>query len=293
MSASKELERLPFGTDVAEVARIVARDGGLILTGALTREETAVVNADLDAAFDALPQGNQSTDEEMKIMADFLGYKTKRLPHTLRHSKVWREAFLGSPILADYVAAIVPGRAGTHSYVSSHAIEICPGEKAQMLHRDGSFYDYVDFSANGPNVSVTTSVAMTDITEEMGATRVIPGSHLWEDFSAPATQEQTSPALLNAGDLLFYNTKLMHGGGANTTKDRFRRIITTGFTIPYFIGEEAWPFAFTWDEVRHYPKQVQAGMGFRSIPFMGEQPGFLWRVNSRPLEETLEEQIIS
>jgi ectoine hydroxylase-related dioxygenase (phytanoyl-CoA dioxygenase family) len=292
MSERNELERRPFGTDVSEIASIIARNGGLILTGALTRDQVAAVNADLDVPFGVLPEGNYA-EEDGEAVAEFWGHRTKRLVHTLRYSKTWREDFLASPILAQYVAAVVPGEAGSHAYVSSHAVEIHPGEKAQELHRDGSLFELVGFNKDGLNVSVTAIVAMTDVTEEMGATRVIPGSHLWDDFSAPGSQEQTSPALLGAGDLLFYNTKLMHGGGANTTKNRSRRIITTGFTLPFFMGLEAWPFALPWEEVRHYPKQVQAGLGFRSPSSGGEQPGSMWRVEYLPLEEMLEQSAIA
>jgi hypothetical protein len=53
------------------------------------------------------------------------------------------------------------------------------------------------------------------------------------------------------------------------------------------MGEEAWPFAIPVEEVRTYPTQVQAHLGFRSPSYRGEEPGFLWRVDARPLEEHL------
>jgi len=39
--------------------------------------------------------------------------------------------------------------------------------------------------------------------------------------------------------------------------------------------------------VKSYPQRLQAILGFRSISYYGEEPGFLWRVNQRPLEERL------
>ena len=47
-----DLVRLPYGSDPAEVVRIVKRDGGVILTGMITRDEVAAINRELDAAFD-------------------------------------------------------------------------------------------------------------------------------------------------------------------------------------------------------------------------------------------------
>lgn len=291
MSTKRELKRIPFGTDVAVVAKIMAEDGAMILTGALTREQVDAVNADLDIPFNKLSQGNKADNADAD-MADFLGYKTKRLPHTLRYSKTWREDYLASPILDGYINALVPGSGGSHAYTSSHAIEIHPGETAQPLHRDGEYF-YKALGKNGPGgaeILILNLFALTDVTEDMGATRVIPGSHLWEDYSVRATHDQTTPALLNAGDVLLYTGRTLHGGGANTTKNKSRRVITNGYTLGFIMGEEAFPFAIPWEEARHYPKRVRAGMGFRSVSFAGEDPGFLWRVESRPLEDVLQDR---
>lgn len=282
------LRCVPFGAPAAEVTEIIARDGGVILTGVLTREQVDQVNKDLDPHFDAIGQGNFGKGEE-NFLADFMGHKTKRMVHCIRYSKTFREAMMGSPMVAEYIAGLVPGAPGAHSMGSSQGIEIQPGEKEQVLHRDATTHlELLQRSGpDGPEILVNMLLALTDITEEMGATRVIPGSHLWEDFSVPGNPADTIPALLNAGDVLFISGRTLHGGGANSTTDRKRRIISTAFNIPFFMGEEAWPFAIPLEEVRTYPKQVQAFLGFRSVSFAGEQPGFLWRVDMNPLEEVL------
>jgi hypothetical protein len=282
------LARVPFGTEVGEVMAIIARDGGVILTGALTREEVAQVNADLDPHMNRTDKGNFGAGETNYI-ADFMGHKTKRLVHCVRYSKVYRERIVGNPKLAEYIAGLIPGTPGNHSLGASHAIEIFPGETAQDLHRDANTMLTLlnMYHAGGPEMLVNTLLALTDITEEMGATRVIPRSHLWTDYEAPASQAQTIPALLNAGDLLLYSGRMLHGGGANVTEDRSRRVISTAFAVAFFMGEEAWPFAIPVEEVRDYPKQVQTYLGFRSVSFAGEEPGFLWRVNAKPLEDFL------
>jgi hypothetical protein len=282
------LERLPFGSPVAEVVAAVTRDGGVILTRALTREQVDAVNRDLDPYFGKLPEGNFGQNEG-NFLEDFMGRKTKRLVHCLRFSKTYREQLLGSPVLAEYIAALVPGAVGCHALISSQAIEIYPGEQAQPLHRDGATHLEMlgMLQKDGPEVLVNTLLGLMDITEEMGATRVIPGSNVWDDFSAPGEPAQTIPALLNAGDVLLISGKVLHGGGANTTRNTPRRVLSSGYAIPFFMGEEAWPFVIPAEEVREYPKQVQAALGFRSVSMHGEQPGFLWRAEARPLEEKL------
>jgi ectoine hydroxylase-related dioxygenase (phytanoyl-CoA dioxygenase family) len=301
MSMKRELKRIPWGSDVAEVGEIVARDGAVILTSALTPAQVAAVNADLDAPFAALSQGNKAlslsmdADEQAKFISEFMGRKTKRLANSLMYSKVWREDYLASPVLQSYIKAVVPGSGGSYSYSSSECLESHPGQTAQLLHRDGEYYLKAlnKNGPGGPEMFALTLLALTDSVEETGATRVIPGSHLWEDYSAPGTPEQTCVAELKAGDLIFYTGRTLHGGGANVTKDKVRRMMTGGFVPGIICGQEAWPFIASWEEVRGYPKVVQEAMGFRSVSFSGETPGYLWRIGDRPVEEVLEERVMA
>jgi ectoine hydroxylase-related dioxygenase (phytanoyl-CoA dioxygenase family) len=288
-STKPELQRIPFGATVDEVMAAIRQDGGVILGGALSRDEVDAVNRELDPYFGTTLAGGFGEGGE-DALKDFMGRRTKRLVHCLKYSPTYRDRIVGNPTLARYVEAMCPGEAGHHALIASHGIEIYPGETAQELHRDGATHlQMLDlYRAKGPDVLVNALLALTDITEEMGATRVVPGSHLWEDFSAAATQDQTIPALLRAGDILLISGKVYHGGGANVTKDRSRRVISTGFAVPFFMGEEAWPFAISVEEARTYPEQVQNLIGFRSISYRGEHPGFLWRVDTRPLEDKLE-----
>ncbi len=287
-TSSNDLQRIRFGAAAEEVAQALQLDGAVILTGALTPDEVAAINQELEAFMGPLSGGNFA-EGEANYIAVFAGGRTKRLQHVLKYSQTYRERLLDSDALMAYVAATIDGGFPTHGIFASQAIEILPGEKAQDLHRDGAPLNaafHVEHPG-GPNLMVNSIVALTDISEEMGATRVVPGSHLWEDTTHIPEPSDTVPVLLAAGDILFFNGRVIHGGGANSTADRPRRVITTAFTFPFLMGEEAWPFALSVDEVRTYPRRLQAMLGFRSISYHGEDPGFLWRVDQRPVEARL------
>ncbi len=282
----KKLEHVAFGSPAEKIVEILERDGGLVLTGVLTLDEVNAINEDLNKV------GFNVMDELSNTDLDAEGYggKTARLTHCLKYSKTLRERYLDSEILADYLAATIPGPKGTYGMYASHGIEICPGEKHQQLHRDACTMMEIFGTAgpSGKNFMINFLLALTEVTEEMGATRVIPGSHLWPDFDVEGTQEQTVAATMNPGDMVMINGKVIHGGGANNTVDRKRRVISTTFMPAIMRGEEAWPHVLTAEEVRTYPPRVQGYIGFRSISFTGEQPGFMWRAHGKPLEEYLD-----
>jgi ectoine hydroxylase-related dioxygenase (phytanoyl-CoA dioxygenase family) len=281
----QQIVRIPFGSDPAIVAEILRRDGGLVLTGAVTSDEVKAINSELDSV------GLKTADYDLKDVFDETdwGGKTARRVHALKYSKTLREAFCDKEIVADYLAATLPGPKGYYSMISSQAIEVRPGESVQELHRDADVLYARTLGLNNAsavNVGVNFLLALTEVTEEMGATRVIVGSQDWPDYETPGTQEQTIPATMNAGDVLCISGKVLHGGGANTS-NRPRRLLSTGFGPAFLLGEEAWPHVISVDEARGYSPRIQGYLGFRSISCGGEEPGFLWRAHGRSLHEHL------
>lgn len=286
--AARELVRLPADAEDQAIADALARDGGVVLSGMLSRAQVDAINADLDPLFAAMEQGNFGQGEN-GFVADFNGHRTKRLQHTLSRSATYRNEFLANPRLAELASIVLPEQHGRIGLFASQCIEIQPGETAQELHRDGgALLDRLGAARpGGVELLANTLLALCDITEDMGATRVIPGSHLWPDYAVKADQSQSIPAVMKAGDILLFSGRVLHGGGANVTRDRTRRLISTAFVPNFFMSEEAWPFALDLEEVRNYPPALQAMIGFRSVCYRGEEPGFLWRVNNNALERHL------
>ncbi len=72
--------------------------------------------------------------------------------------------------------------------------------------------------------------AISDFTEENGATRIAPGSHKLGNTDQ-VSPEDTVPAEMERGSLLLYTGKVYHGGGANAS-DGWRQ----GLSLQHAVG---------------------------------------------------------
>lgn len=116
---------------------------------------------------------------------------------------------------------------------------IGPGAKRQELHRDDSIHhnnlpelqSYLDYRI-GRDTSVGIFVASRKTTRANGATRFIPGSHLWGMDRCP-DEALSYYAELDPGDAFIMLASCYHGGSANTTTDQERLVyscfMTKGF----------------------------------------------------------------
>lgn len=281
---TRRLETLPWGAPVGEVMAVMERDGGLVLSGALTDGEVGRVNAELDAVMEARRNGSTSDNPELR---EFWGHSTKRITNVVTLSRTYRERFLSSPVTHGYIRAMFAGVSDTFWLNTAQVIEIQPGEKAQVLHRDmGNYPVFFRYGVDAPEVMVNMIVPLIDTVEENGATRVIPGSHRW-DFERPFTDDMTVPAEMKAGACLFYSGKLVHGGGANRTTDVRRRVITSPFNPGFLVPEEAYPFAVPIEVAREMSPELQQMIGFRSFYQTNPRGGPLWQHNYEELAKHL------
>lgn len=167
---------------------------------------------------------------------------------------------------------------------------IGPGAGAQPLHRDDSPH-YPDRRAVAEHVlgrdcGIGLFVAGTRTTKAngtcfdrkdelgakwaIGATRFIPGSHLWDYREGPPKESQTVHAELNRGDAFIMLSGCFHGGSANTTKDEYRVLLSTFNCRGWLRQEENQYLANSIDSIRMLPLKVQERMGYGlSKPFMG------------------------
>lgn len=138
-------------------------------------------------------------------------------------------------------------------------IALSPGADAQFVHRDELLFDAYPFE-NSYEVYCNTLWAVTDYTEEMGATRIVPGSHrLKSDLQfAP---EDTVAAEMPRGSVLIFSGKLYHGGGANRS-DRVRKALDLGYTVGWVRQEENQYLSCPLEVARTLPEDLLRLMGY-------------------------------
>jgi ectoine hydroxylase-related dioxygenase (phytanoyl-CoA dioxygenase family) len=103
--------------------------------------------------------------------------------------------------------------------------------------------------------------AMSDFTDSNGATRVIPGSHKWEDKLRPG-YEDTVPAEMAKGSVFVYIGSVYHGGGANRSDGR-RLGINVGYTLSWLRQEENQYLACPPEVARTLDEDLAKLIGYR------------------------------
>ena len=107
-------------------------------------------------------------------------------------------------------------------------ISVEPGETRQKLHRDEMAFDFFPFGIEY-HVQCNTMWALTEFTAANGATHILAGSSGLTDsesFQLPDAQAE-----MGRGSVLFYDGKVLHGAGANTSSG-----VRRGVNITYAVG---------------------------------------------------------
>ncbi|HXG17960.1 MAG TPA: phytanoyl-CoA dioxygenase family protein [Methylomirabilota bacterium] len=189
---------------------------------------------------------------------DFAGFRTQRTGSLVARSRSFHQLAL-HPLALDTAAKVLGPYCKKFQLHLTQAIKINPGETAQTLHQDQLVYDPFRFP-RGMECELHTMWALTDFTKENGATRVIPGSHQWEEGRSPSPEE-TVPAVMPKGSVMMFTGSVYHGGGANTS-DAPRLGIEVGYNLGWLRQEENQYLAVPPAVARQLPEQLQKLIGY-------------------------------
>ena len=164
---------------------------------------------------------------------DFTGRSTRRTGALVARSAAAREMLVHPLVLGTCDRHL--GHATGYQVHLTQVISIGPGQSTQPIHRDQWAFDFFSFPA-GYEVQCNTIWALTDFTEENGATRVVPGSNHAED-RLQFSQDDTIPAEMTRGSVLVYTGSVYHGGGANHS-DSVRAGVNLTYNLSWLRQEE-------------------------------------------------------
>lgn len=266
--------RLPRSAPSNQVFRGLETDGALIVEGFLEAEKLMTLKAVVTALAD---QNASGASGEARFWQAFHGSKTKRFTGIGLHTEIFFD-LLEDELLQTLGDALLTTSGSQYWMNTCQAMIIGPGERAQMLHRDCDNWSSVTslLWPNCPELTFSMILALDKVDEAVGATRVIPGSHLWLDHSRIGDPNDAEAAELAAGDALVYSGKVIHGGGENQTLDRWRWALHLSFVVGWLTPEEAASHIFTREHVANRSERTKRLLGFSAFNPYPARGGRLW-----------------
>ncbi|KAK1637717.1 hypothetical protein BDP81DRAFT_517335 [Colletotrichum phormii] len=147
-----------------------------------------------------------------------------------------------------------------------------PGAKAQKLHRDDKNHHARHIKAShhtkGRDMLLGLFVPECDTFETNGATRIVPGSHLWGDGKpdfGPDGQSGVQNAELKRGEASVMLGSLYHGAGQYSLETGSRTV-----HIMFMCSGEIQYLSYPIEDVKTYSKLVRDHLGWKqSEPNLG------------------------
>jgi len=241
------LQHLPSTASADEVAATLAQDGAVVVDHLISIDAMDNVAAELRPFIDATSFGPD----------DFSGRRTKRTGGLVGRSPACRDLVMNPLVLA--ATKKVLAHAMSFQLHLTQVIAIAPGEPAQPIHRDQWAFDFFPFP-KGYEVQCNTLWAMTDFTEQNGATRVVLGSNHFED-KLQFKEKDSVPAEMTRGSVLLYTGAVYHGGGANRS-DATRVGINITYNVSWLRQEENQYLSVPLEVARTLPVDLLRLMGY-------------------------------
>ncbi len=212
------LQTLPPDAKASEIAAAMQRDGACIVRDLLSDADLARLDADLAPWIERSQPGAD----------DFTGRHTRRTGALVARCPEIRPVVTHPLVLAAANELLGPYCTRIQPHLTQ-TIAIFPEQAAQVLHRDRLAWG--GYIPKPIEPQFNTIWALTDFTEENGATHVVPGSHDWPLERNPESPDESIQATMRRGSVLCYSGTVIHGGGANRS-DAAR----IGLNITYCLG---------------------------------------------------------
>lgn len=243
------LVHLPASATVQEAAAAVREHGCVIVDRLAAVEDLDRIDDELASRYATASFGD----------GEISGTRTTRVGCLIARSPTARKL-----IMNDLVRGVISDLMPDPFQIGlTEMISLSPGAQAQFIHRDEGVHGSYPFQ-NDYELMVSTLWAASDYTDDMGATRVIPGSHrLRSDLKF--VQADTVAAEMPRGSVLIYSGKIYHGGGENRSQ-KIRRALNVDFIACWLRQMENQYLSCPPDIARTLPADLLKLMGYDITP---------------------------
>jgi ectoine hydroxylase-related dioxygenase (phytanoyl-CoA dioxygenase family) len=242
-----ELVHLPRTVASEELAACIKKSGYAIVDELAPPSMMDSVSVEMTGYVDQTLYGPDS----------FLGSKTKRTGALVARSKAARELVM-NPLVLSTVGSVLQ-HASTFQLNLTEIISVYPGSPAQKIHLDELGWDAFPFPLEY-EVNCNVLWALTDYTEDMGATRIVPGSHLSNRKRYDVSD--SIPAVMKRGSALFYTGKIYHAAGENRSH-RIRQAVLIGYAVGWVRQEENQYLSTPLELAKTLPDDLLKLMGYQ------------------------------
>jgi ectoine hydroxylase-related dioxygenase (phytanoyl-CoA dioxygenase family) len=233
-------------TTIDRVAERVRTDGWAVIEDAIAPDLVDALHDDLlrlERALGIVPADNL-----------FEGLHTTRIYNLLVHGSLYQRVPVHPNVLPVVERVLDPGL-----LISSlSSIAIGPDESAQPIHSDDQI---ISLPKPHPPIICNTMWAITDFTEENGATRLCPGTHTADHSPDLREHYDSIPAEMARGSVLVWVGSLWHGGGANHTRER-RVGLAMNYCAGFLRQQENQQLGIPVEMVKRFPRRLQELVGY-------------------------------
>jgi ectoine hydroxylase-related dioxygenase (phytanoyl-CoA dioxygenase family) len=254
--------RLPEPTmDLEQARHDLVSHGLCLLRDALAPEHVEAARTRLAEQAEAEIQLGRSYHDGGPAGAE---QPNQRVWNLINKGEIFRQIAV-APHALDLVRSLL----GRHVLLSSMTANIARrGGVPMPIHTD---QNYVPAETPYPMVA-DIAWMLVDFTEQNGATRVIPGSHRWNQLPKPGEQYETVPAVGPAGTALIFDGRLWHGTGANVT-DEPRYALFTYFCRAFVRQQENFALSTSPDVLQQCSDELKSLLGFQVWNTLGMVEG--------------------
>jgi ectoine hydroxylase-related dioxygenase (phytanoyl-CoA dioxygenase family) len=245
------------GDKPAAISSAFEEAGAVVIHKAQDESQISAVKKELQPFMEAAPMGEDDPEA-------FYPANTRRVTALIARAPSTHPIALHSTVNS-VVADHLGSNCETYHLHVTAALEIGPGARSQILHRESDPFEY--FPVPRPNLVMSAMWALTDFRKENGATFIVPGSHKWE-AGRTAEPDEILNAEMPAGSVLLWTGGTLHAAAANVSQD-WRYGIIMSYGLGWLRQEENMFLDTPKSIANNLPEEIRDLLGYKMHGSLG------------------------